>query len=371
MIDEYDNALVSTIHDISLHSHIKNVLKPIYTVLKDYDPYIRFALITGITRFSKLTIFSGLNNLKDISLDFNYGSICGITENELKSNFRPGIGATGERYGLDYTGMSELLKAYYDGYHFTEESEDIYNPYSILNALDSRKLNNYWFSTGIPSYLVEKIRQKDINLEKYMNQSTGENTLQESDSAYSSDLAILFQAGFLTIKDYDLHKRLYKLGIPNREVEEGLSQLFMEKFLYPDKNKGESIIRDLASCLEDGAPERFLILLKAFFAGVPFDLSKGSKEVYFHNAFYILTNLLGLMVEAERHTSAGSVDLVISTAKYVYVIEIKLNKKAQTAIDQINMKDYSLAWSADNRKVFKIGVSFSSRTRTIREWIIE
>lgn len=371
LVDEYDSALVSTLEDQKLHFHIKNLLKPFYTVLKDCDKYIHFALITGITRFSKLTIFSGLNNLEDISLDRRFGSICGITERELESNFQEGIKSLGKRYHFDYDGMLKELKSYYDGYHFTEESEDIYNPFSILNALKSEKLGNYWFSTGIPSFLVDRMHNQDINLEKYMNQTTGEETLKETDSAYSSDLAILFQAGFLTIKNYDLRKNLIKLGIPNREVKEGMSQLFLEKFLYPNKQEGQKILRDLVDAIEQGEPDIFFKILRSFFSGVPFDLCKGDKEVYFQNAFYIVINLLGLSVEAERHTSSGSIDLVITTPKFVYVIEIKLNKKAQIALNQINSKEYTLPWESGGRKVFKIGVSFSSRSRTIREWIIE
>lgn len=371
LVDEYDSALVSTLTNPDLHEEMKNLLKPFYTVLKDFDSHIRFALLTGITRFSRMTIFSGLNNLQDISMDQDYSEICGITPMELEKYFPDGIQELGKEYGLNYSETLGRLKAYYDGYHFTKKSTDIYNPFSILHAFKSRNLSNYWFATGIPSFLVERIRQKDIDLEKYMNQSASENVLKEADSAYSSDLAILFQAGFLTIKGYDRQDNEYRLGIPNREVREGMSRLFLEKFLYPDTLKGQNLLRDLIKAIRVGEPEKFMTLLKAFFAGVPFELSKGDKEVYFHNAFYIVTNLIGLNVQAERHTSAGSIDLVISTAEFVYVIEIKLNKKPEVALDQINSTEYYLPWTADNRKLFKIGVTFSSRSRTISKWIIE
>ena len=371
LIDEYDSALVSTMQDPALHEHIKDLLKPVYTVLKDYDGYIRFALLTGITRFSRMTIFSGLNNLKDVSLWPAYSSICGITPEELEQYFHAGIENVAQRYKLGYEETLTELKNYYDGYHFSMESDDIYNPFSILNALESSILDNYWFATGIPSFIVERMKEKDLDLEKYMNQSASDTVLKEADSAYTSDVAVLFQAGFLTIKGYDFSEKRYQLGIPNREVREGMSKLFMEKFLYPDSMEGENILTNMTRALKAGDPERFLTLLKAFFAGVPFDMSKGSKEVYFHNAFYIVTNLIGLQVQTERHTSAGSIDLVISTPDYVYVIEIKLNKKPQDALDQINSKEYALPWSADHRKLFKIGAVFSTRTRTLRNWIIE
>ena len=371
LVDEYDSALVSTLKDKALHEKMKNILKPFYTVLKDFDSHIQFALIAGITRFSRMTIFSGLNNLNDISLNRSYSEICGITEGELESNFHQGIGELGQYYGLGFHETLAELKGYYDGYHFTEESADIYNPFSILHALSSRKISNYWFATGIPSFIADRMKSQDLDLEKYMNQSATENILKEADSAYTSDLAILFQAGFLTIKGFDRFDGRYRLGIPNREVREGLSTLFMEKFLYADTNQGYMLILDMNEAIRKGDPERFLTLLKGFFSGVPFEMCKGDKEIYFHNAFYIITNLIGLRVQTERHVSTGSIDLVLSTPDFVYVIEIKLNKKPQIALDQINSKDYALPWIADHRKIFKIGVSFSSRTRTLGKWIIE
>lgn len=371
LIDEYDSALISSLRDPKLHEEMKNILKPFYTVLKDMDGYIKFALLTGITRFSRMTVFSGLNNLKDISLNMMYSEICGITPEELEHYFTTGIKEIGGRYGANNSEMLKLLKDYYDGYHFTEESADIYNPFSILHALDSRKLSNYWFVTGIPSFLVERMKDRDINLEEYMNMRASEGVLQEVDNAYSTDTAILFQAGFLTIKGYDIKNNLYLLGIPNREVKEGMSRLFMEKFLCPNAVESGNLIIKLVRAVEEGNPEQFLTLLKSFFAGIPFDMSKGDKEVYFHNAFYIITNLVGLNVKTEYHTSSGSIDIVISTDNYVYVIELKLNKKPQDALDQINSKDYALPWATGQRKVLKIGAVFSTRTRTLSKWIIQ
>ena len=370
LVDEYDSSLVTTLEDHKLHDHVKSILKPFFTVLKDLDSHIQFSFLTGITRFSKMNVFSGLNNLDDISLDVEYSEICGITPTELKQYFRPGIEKLGKEYELDYDGTVALLKQYYDGYHFTKKSADLYNPFSILNALSKSEISNYWFATGIPSFLVERMRSKDIDLEKYMNQRVSGETLKETDSAYSSDTAILFQAGFLTIKDYVKEDFTYILGIPNREVKEGMSKLFLEKFLYPVREEGQNLINKLIDSLKKGDPESFLSLLKSFFSGVPFDLSKGDKEVYFHNAFYIVANLIGLRVHAEYHTSAGSIDLLISTDDYIYVIEIKLNKRSADALAQIDSKDYALQWTHDNRKLFKIGVSFSSRTRTISSWLI-
>lgn len=371
LIDEYDSALVSTLENEKIHNDAKELMKAFYTVIKDLDSHIRFAMITGITRFSKLTIFSGLNNLNDISLDQAYSSICGITSEELEKYFQKGIKDLGERFQLDPSSTLLKLKEYYDGYHFSEESAGIYNPFSLFHALEKQKLRNYWFSTGIPSLIAERMRHKDLDLEKYLNPMASDFTLKETDSAYMSDTALLFQYGFLTIKAYDFANDLYTLGIPNREVKEGMSRLLMEKFLYQDVNEGENRIFEISKTVKEGEPEKLMQMIQSFFAGIPFDMSKGSKEVYFHNAFFILLNLLGLKVEAEKHVAGGSIDILLTTADYVYVIEIKLDKPARVALEQINSKDYALAWQAQDRKIFKIGVGFSSERRTIEEWIIE
>lgn len=371
LIDEYDSALVTTLENKDRHDHIKSILKPFYTVLKDLDSHIRFAMITGITRFSKLTIFSGLNILNDISLDDEFSGLCGITFPQLKEYFQQGIESLRNSTGLTYEECLQELKDYYDGYRFSVNSPDIYNPFSILNALFKSKLDNYWFASGIPSFIVGRMKHRDIDLEKYLTQNATGSVLMEADNVYISDVAVLFQAGFLTIKAYNPERKLYTLGIPNREVEEGMSRLFLEKFLWQDTLNANAEIFRMVDAIEAGDPDKFLQILKAFFAGVPFELSKGDKEVYFHNAFYIVTNLIGLNVKAEQHTSEGSIDIVLSTPKFVFVIEIKLNKNAAKALEQINTKNYTLPWSAANRKVFKIGVSFSSRTRNIGSWIIE
>lgn len=371
LIDEYDSSLVSTLTDGDLHEHIKQILKPFYTVIKDFDHLIRFSFITGITRFSRMTIFSGLNNLNDISLNPQFEDICGITPAELEKYFTDGIKLLGEEYNKTYEETLRILKAYYDGYHFSRRLLDIYNPFSILNCFFNLQLSNYWFATGVPSFIVNRIKERDLDIEHFMNPETSEYVLTAADSAFYSDLAILFQTGFLTIKDFIPSDDTYILGIPNREVKEGMSKIFMEKFLCPDMMQGDNKLMEMTKAIRSGEPEKFLTLLKSFLAGVPFDLSKGNKEVYFHNTFYILTNLIGLKVQAERHTSAGSIDLVISTDKFIYVIEIKMNKKPQEALDQINSKEYALPWAEDNRKLFKIGINFSSRTRNISGWRIE
>lgn len=370
LIDEYDNPLINTINDQEIHDRNLSLLKSIYSNLKDLDAHIKFSLLTGVTRFSKLTIFSGLNNLLDITLDKRYATICGITEDELKENFTEGIRTLGENEGWSYDDTLSGLKKYYDGYHFTSISPDIYNPFSIMCAMTQQEISNYWFSTGIPAFLVEKMKEGDTELEPFLNQKVEDVVLRDIDSARHSTLAALFQGGFLTIKGYEKIFNRYRLGVPNLEVKEGLSRLFLEYFLYPDAVKGTNFIFDMIKYAYDGEIDKFMISMQTFFAGVPFDLSKGSKEVYFHNAFYILTSLLGLKTKAEYHTSAGSIDLVIETEKYVYIFEFKLDGSVEQALAQIEQKRYARGFEDNHRKIYKIGANFSSEFRNLESWQI-
>lgn len=370
LVDEYDNALINTLKNPELHNRHQTLLKSIYSNFKDLDAHIKFGMLTGVTRFSKLTIFSGLNNLMDITLDHPYAAICGITEAELLENFQTGIEQMADYKG--WTGDQTIaeLKKKYDGYHFTQNSPDIYNPFSILNAMAKKELGNYWFSTGIPSFLVDRMKEGDTDLAKFMNRQVDELVLKEIDSARNSTLATLFQAGFLTIKDYDEEWEQYTLGIPNEEVCHGMSALFMEYFLYPDRSEGQSYIISLLKAAKAGEPEEFLQTLQKFLSGVPFDLSKGNKEVYFHNAFYIISSLIGLKTKAECHTSTGSIDLLIENDRFVYIIELKLDRSAREALRQIEEKKYAGPFEGQDRKIFKIGVNFSSEERNITEWLI-
>ena len=370
LIDEYDSPLINTIDQPEIHSSNRGILKSIYTNLKDLDEYIRFAMLTGITRFGKMSVFSSLNNLYDITLDNNFAAICGITHEEVTEYFPQGLHELSLRNDWSKEEGINELKRHYDGYHFAAYSPDIYNPFSILNAFSKKEIENYWFSTGTPSFLVERLKKEDTDLSEFLNQKVQISTITASDSTYNSIVALLFQTGYLTIKGYDSSRKRFTLGIPNEEVKEGLNRLFLKDFLYPHNETGDAWINRLTDCIETGKPDDFLENLRSFFSGVPFDLSKGNKEVYFHNAFYILCNLIGLYVKAEYHTSFGSIDIVMETKDYVYVMELKLDKSAQEALNQIENKEYALPWKYDCRKVFKIGISFSSETRNIAAWEI-
>ena len=370
LVDEYDNALINTLHNRELHDRNQELLKSVYSNLKDLDAHIKFGMLTGVSRFSKLNIFSGLNHLQDITFDTPYSSICGITAQELKDNFEYGIQELSETRKWSMEETFKRLKDYYDGYHFTQNSPDIYNPFSLLNAFNKNKLGNYWFTTGVPSFLVERMKRGDIELERFMNQRVDETILNDIDSARNSTVATLFQAGFLTIKQYDEEWELYKLGIPNLEVRDGMSWLFSEYFLNTGRAEGQNTVINLIQAAREGEPEDFLMILKGFLAGVPFDMSKGSKEVYFHNAFFIISSLIGLKTRSEYHTSDGSIDLLIETGEYIYLFEFKMDSTAEKAMKQIEDKNYTLPFESDGRKIFKVGVNFSSEKRNIDSWLI-
>ena len=370
LIDEYDNPLINTLRDQELHEKNKELLKSLYSNLKYLDCCIHFAMLTGVSRFTKTSVFSGLNNLRDITFENEFADICGITNDELISYFSKGIESIATEQGNSREQTLSQLKSHYDGYHFSAKSPDIYNPFSLLNAFAKKEIGDYWFSSATPEFLVRELRQEGKNLQETFNSHAQESTLRETDSDTLSTQALLFQAGYLTIKGYEPRFRRYKLGIPNREVEEGLDRLLLRDFLYPDIERGNSFVFRMVNDIEEGRPEEFLTTLKTFFAGVPFDMSKGSREVYFHNSFYILCSLIGLFVKAENHTSQGSIDLQIETEKFIYIIELKLDHSSEEALRQIEEKGYVLGYKQDGRRVFKIGVNFSSETRNISDWKI-
>lgn len=371
LIDEYDKALTATMSDPVLNAEMRNILYPIYSCLKGADEFIRFAMITGVTRFSHLSIFSGINNLLDISLSPKFGAICGISQEELGKYFLPGIKNLAEYRKMSLQQTIDKLKEKYDGYHFSENCPDIYNPYSLMCALDSLRFGSFWYTTGTPEFLLDSLRQSAIYLPDLLHSETTEQQLVEVESYTRTPLAVLFQTGYLTIKYWDEDSSNLTLGFPNQEVEEA----FFNGLLPAYSNKGNFETSDeinrFIKAVNNGDPETFIRNLQSFLADIPYDLSKCKPEIYFENNLFIIFKLLGYRVYTEYKTSWGRIDLLIHTKDFVYVIEIKLNGSARAAIDQINGKDYTLPFERDNRTLFKIGMNFSSSTRTIDSWLIE
>ncbi len=370
LVDEYDKALVSNFDDEDLHDQLREILKPIYGTLKAADRYIVFALITGVTRFSKLSIFSDINNLSDISLENQYSAICGITEQEMLTYCRHGVEKIADRLGVSFDDAVQALKANYDGYHFTSKSPDIFNPYSLMSAFRKEEIGNYWFITGTPTFLIERLRSADVSLPELLKTEADEKELIDIDSYGISVVALLFQTGYLTIKHYDVEYDTYILGLPNREVAHGFFKDLLPVYMNDSHAMGLRYIRTFCKDVIAGDPESFLIKLQSFLSDIPYDLSKNKPEVYFENNLYIIFKLMGFTVHTEYRTSNGRIDLLVKTNQFVYIMELKLNGTAEEAIQQIEEKRYAIPFVSEERVIFKIGISFSKETRNIDHWII-
>ena len=370
LVDEYDKPMLQAIGNEELQKAFRNTLKPFYGCLKSMDGYIKLGFLTGVTKFGKVSVFSDLNNLDDISMDERYIDICGISEQELQHHFREDIEELGAKLKLSYEDTCNILKEQYDGYHFCEDSIGMYNPFSLLNTFKKNKLGSYWFETGTPTYLVELLQLHNYSLEKMSQIETDEDVLNCVDSSSTDPIPVIYQSGYLTIKDYDPVFGLYKLGFPNKEVEDGFLKFLMP--YYTSKNKVDSPfeIRNFVSEILTGNYEGFLRRLQSFFADTTYEQIP-DMEIYYGNVLFIVFKLAGMYVKSEYHTSNGRADLVMQTDKYIYVMEFKLDQSAETALQQINEKQYALPFITDTRKLFKIGVNFSSAKRNIDRWIVE
>ena len=368
LVDEYDKPMLQAIGNKALQDEFRNTLKPFYGVLKTMDGCIKFAMLTGVTKFGKVSVFSDLNNLKDILMDKRYVSLCGMTEQEIHRDFEEDLMELAETQGMTYAEVCNKLKEWYDGYHFAPNTEGIYNPFSLLNTFDSMTFGNYWFETGTPTYLVELLKRSNYDLETMSRAVTSADVLN---SIYGDDepLPVIFQSGYLTIKDYDEEFGDYTLGYPNKEVEEGFVKFLLPYYASVQKVREDSEIKNLVREVRGGAPDAFLHRLQSFFADTSYELIR-DQELHYQNVLYIVFRLIGFYVKAEYHTSQGRIDLVLQTDKYVYVMEFKLEGTAEEALRQIEEKQYALPFASDSRKLFKIGVNFSAQTRNIEKWLI-
>jgi hypothetical protein len=369
LIDEYDKPLLEAIGKPELQEEYRQILKAFYSNIKSCDEYIRFAMLTGVTKFSHLSVFSGLNNLIDISMLPQYAEICGISEAELHENFDESVGEIAAANGITKEECYERLKLEYDGYHFSYRGAGMYNPFSLLNVLSFGEFRHYWFATGTPSFLVEVIKHCDYPLDRLTTEQLTATELDAIDAMYSDPIPLFFQSGYLTIKDYDSRFGIYHLDFPNTEVEQGFTQ-FMAIYYHGGNRNGSFAINKFIIALENGKAEDFMSLLQAFYADGDYQLT-GKLEVYFQNSLLIIFKLMGFYVQVERHTSKGRMDVTIQTHDYIYILELKVDKTAEEALQQIEDKQYAAPFATDPRKLFKIGVDFSSEEKGIKEWKIK
>ena len=368
LVDEYDKPMLQAIGNDTLQSEYRNTLKAFYGVLKSMDGYIKFALLTGVTKFGKVSVFSDLNNLMDLSRDHRYFDICGISEEELLKNFSEDIQELADANGQTFEQACARLKEDYDGYHFCPDSPGMYNPFSILNTFAKKTYGSYWFETGTPTYLVELLKKSNYDLEEMSHVETDADIL---DSIFTDDnpIPVIYQSGYLTIKGYDKRFGIYTLGFPNREVEEGFMNFLLPFYSAVSKTRSPFEIKRFVTDVESGDIDGFMERLQSFLADCPYELAKDI-ELHYQNVLFIVFRLAGLYTKVEYHTSRGRIDLVLQTDSYVYVMEFKLDGSAEQAIQQIEDKQYALPFAKDSRKVYTIGVNFSSKTRNIDRWIV-
>ena len=369
LIDEYDKPILQTLRNQELQEKHRSLLKSFYSVLKTQDRYIRFAFITGVTKFGKVSVFSDLNNLMDISMDQRYISICGMTQNELLYNFREGIEQLGEAYGDTEEETLNKLKIRYDGYHFEEDTVGIYNPFSVLNTLAKLRYKDYWFETGTPTFLVDLLKMHNYRLLDITREKVSGDVINSIDSMSTNPIPVIYQSGYLTIKGYDERFKKYRLGFPNKEVEEGFLNFLLPLYTSAGNNS-PFMVDEFVQDVESGNPERFMQRMKAFFADTSYQVV-GNAELYFQNAMYLVFKIMGFYTQVERPTSDGRIDAVIQTPDYIYIIECKLDRTADEALRQINDSNYAAPFAMDKRRIYKIGVNFSSQTRGVEQWVIE
>ena len=369
LIDEYDKPILQAIGNEELQDQFRNTLKAFYGVLKSADADLRFTMLTGVTKFGKVSVFSDLNNLKDISMSPHYAEVCGITEAELHANFDDVIAELAAANNQTKEQAYEKLRRMYDGYHFCENTVGIYNPFSVLLTLSENRYDSYWFATGTPTYLVELLKKSGFDLQALSNYETSESALSSIHRADINPVPVLFQSGYLTIKGYDEEFDVYKLDYPNEEVRQGFIEFLLPYYTYCQTSAQKTIVRDFVLSLRGGDANRFMQLMQSLLADTPYELVR-ELENHYQNVMYIVTKLMGFYVQAEYRTSRGRIDLLIGTDKYIYIIELKFEGSAQDAMQQIHARDYALPFAADGREIIRIGANVSKETRNIEEWVV-
>lgn len=367
LVDEYDKPLLQTFDNEKLQDEMRNDLKAFYGILKPLDKYVKFGFFTGVTKFSKVSVFSDLNNLDDITMWNEFSTICGVTEQEIHTQLDEEVCLMANKLNLSKEDCYAKLKSFYDGYRFCADSTGIYNPFSLLKALKRKEFGKYWFETGTPTFLVEMMLHANYALENIESEEATADLLGSLDTISQTPIPLLFQSGYLTIKGYNEEFDSYQLGMPNMEVREGFFN-FLLKYYSPIEAGRESFyVSNFVKEIRSGQPDAFMKRLESLFADGKYQII-GDEEKYFHNAVYIIFKMLGFYVDVEYQTSNGRIDLLMKTKDYIYIFEFKINENAETALKQINSKQYEMAFESDEKRIFKIGVNFSKKTKKIDSW---
>ena len=370
IIDEYDAPLLDVVHEKQNLKELRLIMQNFYSPLKKLDPYLEFTFITGITKFSQLSIFSELNNLDNISMFDQYSAICGISKTELTTVMKPDVEGLGKALGMTYEECLEELRKYYDGYHFSKNSEDVFNPFSLVRAMNGQAIESYWFGSGTPSYLIKSLQKYHVNVMDIERKGCNVDDFDVSPEQMTSALPLLYQSGYLTIKKYKPLTKSYQLGYPNREVKIGMLKSLAPNYLSPMSIDNNGLVADFVEMLYDGDLEGAMVRLKAYLASISNRLSN-KNERDFQTVFYLIFNLMGAFIKVEEDSAIGRADAVVHTPDAVYVFELKYDGSAEEAIRQIDDKGYLIPYSADGKRLYKIGVNYDSQQRTIGEWIVK
>ena len=385
LIDEYDKPLLDVLDisdtiiennvEKSLEEYNRNILKGFYAVFKDADPDLQFVLLTGVTKFSQVSVFSGFNQPYDISMTAKYDALCGITTEELRSVFANEIKELAGNFDSTEEDMWQKLKRHYDGYHFSHRMTDIYNPFSLLNAFANMQISDYWFKSGTPTYLIRLLSHCEENLNEMVGKYYDAQDFVDYKADVGQPLPMIYQSGYLTIKDFDRDTLSYKLDFPNDEVAGGFITLIASNYFKTNDNPRSWLLEGVRA-LKQGDTDKYRDLLTSFLASIPYSARRNEnereQERYFQYTVYLLMRMMSVYtIYHEKQTSQGRADFVVETPKYIYIFEYKLNRPASEAIAQINEKGYAREYANDSRKLFKIGCTFSTETGTVSDWMVE
>ena len=379
LVDEYDKPMLQAINNDKLQTAYRNTLKAFYGALKTQDRYIRFALLTGVTKFGKVSVFSDLNNLTDISMDESYDTLCGITEEEMHRYFEEGIQKLADRYDISYEEACARLKKRYDGYHFVEYGTGVYNPFSLLSTFRANKFGSFWFETGTPTFLVQLLQRENFYLPDLTQQQVSADMLNSIDAMDRNPIPVIYQSGYLTIKGYDRESEMYTLSIPNQEVRIGFTRGLLPAYIGLENHQVVSgFALKFWQALKKNDLNLALREMQSYFAGLPYvdGFKKKLEGISNLEAFYewsimLIFNMLNVYVQTQVRCAGGRADMVVKMPDTIYVIELKVNGTAKEALDQIEVKGYATPYLTDGRKVVKAGVKFSTETKTLEDWLIK
>ena len=370
LIDEYDAPLLDVVHEDELLPQLRQVMRNFYSPLKACDPYLRFVFLTGITKFSQMSIFSELNNLTNISMDTEYAGICGITEEELTGQLSDYVDSIADNQGKTHEEVLQQLKQNYDGYHFSWPSPDIFNPFSLLTAFAKRKIGSYWFASGTPTYLIEMMRKFGVAPSQIGPTEAMVSAFDAPTERMTSLIPLLYQSGYLTIKDYYEEDNIYVLDIPNKEIRIGLMESLLPSYVQSGFNAGLVTVSKMNRALRQGDLDGMLRLLQQYLLTIP-QCDNTNYEGHYQQLLFVIFSLLGEYVDVEVRTATGRVDMVMQAFGKLYLFELKLNRSAAAAMQQINLNDYPARFSQCGLPIVKVGINFDTATRTVSDWVIE